>query len=113
MVKYSAPDRGDVIWLDFTPQAGREQGGRRPALVLSPKAYNQKTGRAVVCPITSQVKGYPFEVALPEGLAVGGVVLSDHVKNQDLAARNAAYACTVPESVLLDVTDLINEIINP
>lgn len=73
-------------------------------------AFNQKTGRALVCPITSQVKGYPFEVALPVGLSVSGVVLSDHIKNQDLAARNADYAYTVPESVLLDVTDLINQL---
>jgi mRNA interferase MazF len=110
MVKPFMPNRGDVVWLDFSPHAGREQAGRRPALVLSPKAYNQKTGRALVCPITSQVKGYPFEVAIPEGLAVGGVVLADHVKNQDLNARNAAYACTVSDDVLFDVVELIQQI---
>jgi mRNA interferase MazF len=77
------PDRGDVIWIQFTPQAGREQAGHRPALVLTPRAYNQKVGLAVCCPIRSQVKGYPFEVTLPPGLPASGVILSDHVKNLD------------------------------
>ena len=81
------PDRGDLVWLDFDPQAGREQAGRRPALVLSPKAYNQKVGLALLCPITSQVKGYPFETAIPPGLKVSGVVLADHVKNMDWRVR--------------------------
>ncbi|MFX9532949.1 type II toxin-antitoxin system PemK/MazF family toxin, partial [Acinetobacter baumannii] len=69
------PDRGDLVWIDFTPQAGHEQAGRRPGLVLSPRAYHNRTPFVVVCPITSKVKGYPFEVALPPGLPVGGVVL--------------------------------------
>lgn len=74
------PDRGDVVWLDFTPQAGHEQGGRRPAVVLSPVAYNKKVGLALLCPITSQVKGYPFEVLIPSGSPVTGVILADQVK---------------------------------
>lgn len=77
------PDRGDIIWLDFNPQAGREQANRRPALVLSPAEYNGKVRLALLCPITSKVKGYPFEVAIPEGLPVSGVVLADQVKSLD------------------------------
>src|SRR5256885_8104278 len=86
------PEAGDLVWLDFTPQAGREQAGRRPALVLSPRAYNAKTSLAIVCPITSQVKGYPFEVALPPGGKIGGGVFSGHLKNLDLRQRRAIKA---------------------
>lgn len=107
MVTRYIPSRGDVIWLDFSPQAGHEQAGRRPALVLSPQAYNKKTGQALVCPITSKAKGYPFEVELPTGLGVNGVVLADHIKNQDMKARNATYVCSVPQSTLDDVANLI------
>ena len=82
-----APDRGDLVWVEFNPQAGHEQAGRRPALVISPGAYNRRVGLALFCPVTSQVKGYPFEVALPPGLPVGGVVLSDQVKSLDWRAR--------------------------
>ena len=84
-----APDRGDLVWLEFNPQAGHEQAGRRPALVISPGAYNRRVGLALFCPVTSQIKGYPFEVALPSGLPVGGVVLSDQVKSLDWRARRA------------------------
>ena len=97
------PDRGDAIWLTFTPQAGHEQAGRRPALVLSPAAYNGKVGLALLCPITSQVKGYPFEVALPDGLPVSGVVLADQVKSLDWRARNADRIARLPESVTAEV----------
>ncbi len=79
----SVPDRGDLVWLEFTPQAGSEQRGRRPALVLSPKAYNGKVVLAIVCPVSTKIKGYPFEVQLPDGSAVSGVVLSDRLKNLD------------------------------
>src|SRR3954452_17063569 len=82
------PDAGDLIWLSFSPQAGREQAGRRPALVLSRRGHNEKTGLCVVCPVTGLAKGYPFEVALPEGLTVSGVILSDHVRSADWLARN-------------------------
>ena len=95
--------RGDLVWLDFDPQAGREQAGRRPALVISPAAYNRKVGLALACPITSQVKGYPFEVALPAGLPIAGVVLSDHVKSLDLAARRATRAGAAPADVVAEV----------
>jgi mRNA interferase MazF len=97
------PARGEVIWLVFDPQAGHEQAGRRPALVISPKAYNARTGLSLVCPITSQVKGYPFEVNLPAGLPVGGVVLSDQVKSLDWRARKADYICTLPPEITQDV----------
>ncbi|MCH8266703.1 MAG: endoribonuclease MazF [Acidobacteria bacterium] len=90
------PQRGDVVWLSFEPQAGHEQRGRRPALVLSPAAYNGKVGLALCCPITSQIKGYPFEVVIPAGLAVNGVVLSDQVKSLDWRARHAEYAGRLP-----------------
>ncbi len=83
------PDRGDVVWLSFDPQAGHEQAGRRPALVLSPMAYNDKTGLCLVCPITSRIKGYPFEVSIPKNAKVTGVVLADQVKSLDWQVRKA------------------------
>lgn len=89
MVKRYVPGRGDVVWLNFTPQAGHEQAGHRPALVLSPSAYNGKTGLMLCCPITSQVKGYPFEVPLDANAGARGVVLSDQVKSLDWRARRA------------------------
>jgi mRNA interferase MazF len=84
------PDTADLVWLTFDPQAGREQAGLRPALVLSPMAYNRKAGLALVCPVTSQIKGYPFEVPVPSGYGVTGVVLADHVKSVDWRARRAS-----------------------
>ena len=96
------PDRGDLVWIHFNPQAGHEQAGRRPALVLSPAAYNGKVGLALLCPITSQRKGYPFEVVLPEG-KVSGVVLADQVKSLDWRARQAERAGTAPASVVEEV----------
>jgi len=97
------PDRGDAIWLEFSPQAGHEQAGRCPALVLSPKSYNSKVGLLICCPITNHVKGYPFEVTLPDPLGVTGVVLSDQVKNLDWKARNADFIAKVPDNVLNEV----------
>ncbi len=83
------PDAGDFVWLTFDPQAGREQAGRRPALVLSPKIYNAKSGLALACPITNHAKGYPFEVAVPTGQGTTGVILADHLKSIDWKARHA------------------------
>ena len=105
MVKKASyvPDRGDVVWTDFDPQAGREQAGKRPALVLSPKSYNAKTNLAVMVPITSHVKGYPFEVVISTK-AIKGVALSDHLKNLDWKARGIRFADAVPSSVLDEVT---------
>lgn len=90
------PKRGDVVWLELNPQAGHEQAGRRPALVLSPDQYNKKTGLFLVCPITNRAKGYPFEAPLPDGCGVAGVVLSDQVKSLDWRARNARFECKMP-----------------
>ncbi len=97
------PHRGDLVWLDFTPQAGQEQAGRRPALILSPENYNRKTGLAIACPITNQAKGYPFEVSLPAGLPVTGVVLSDHVRSIDWRARRAERAGRADDDILSEV----------
>jgi len=97
------PDRGDVIWLTFTPQAGHEQAGRRPAVVLSPAAYNGRVGLALICPITSRVKGYPFEVTMPVGLPIAGVVLSDQVKSLDWRVRRAERICVLPPATLNEI----------
>ena len=105
------PDRGDLIWLNFTPQAGREQAGSRPALVLSPKDYNRKTSLAVLCPITSHVKSYPFEVELPASGPVHGVILSDHLKNLDWRERKATYKGKVPETILKAVINKISALL--
>ena len=93
MAKAYVPDRGDIVWVRFTPQAGHEQAGHRPAVVISPAAYNRLLGLALVCPITSRAKGYPFEVALPAGTAVTGVVLADQVKSLDWRERRADLLC--------------------
>ena len=97
------PDSGDLVWITFNPQAGHEQAGRRPALVLSPKAYNGKVGLAILCPVTSQVKGYPFEVGIPDGLAVGGAILSDQVKSLDWKVRKAEFSCKLPPAAFKEV----------
>ena len=97
------PDRGDLIWLSFDPQTGVEQSGRRPALVLSPQSYNLKSGMALVCPVTNQRKGYPFEVPLPGGAGASGVVLADHVKCLDWRARRAEPLARTPADVVDDV----------
>lgn len=101
------PRRGDVVRLTFNPQAGHEQAGRRPAVVLSPLAYNAKVGLALLCPITSQIKGYPFEVSIPDGLPVNGVVLADQVKSLDWGARNAEFICTLPTMVTGEILQKI------
>lgn len=98
-----APRRGDIVWLTFNPQAGHEQAGRRPALVLSPLSYNAKVGLALLCPITSQVKGYPFEVSIPDGLPVAGAVLADQLKSLDWRARDATFVCALPTTVTSEV----------
>lgn len=99
------PDAGDLVWLTFDPQAGREQAGRRPALVLSPSSYNRRSGLALVCPVTSRIKGYPFEVELPRGLPVIGAVLADHLKSLDWRRRRAEPAGSAPPDILRDVLD--------
>jgi mRNA interferase MazF len=97
------PERGDVIWLNFDPQAGHEQAGKRPAFVLSPATYNRKVGLALLCPVTNKIKGYPFEVNIPEGLKITGTVLSDQIKSLDWKARNATFICKMPEEIIEQV----------
>ena len=97
------PDRGDIVWLEFNPQAGYEQAGHRPALVVSPKAYNAKVGLALFCPVTSHIKGYPFEVVLPEKYKVSGAILSDQIKSLDWRVRRATQMTVVPRDVLDEV----------
>jgi len=97
------PERGDVVWIDMHPQAGHEQAGRRPAIVLSPRSYNGKVGLALFCPVTNQIKGYPFEVPIPSGLRVTGAILSDPVKSLDWKIRNTEFYDKVPETVILEI----------
>jgi len=97
------PDRGDIVWLNFNPQAGHEQRGKRPALILSPKIYNKKTSLCLCLPITSKIKGYPFEVPLPSELSIEGVVLSDQIKNLDFRIREIAFICKAPNDVIQTV----------
>ena len=108
-----APRRGDLIWLNFDPQSGREQAGRRPAIVLSDASYNSKSGLALVCPVTSRAKGYLFEVPLPPGLPVQGVVLADHLRSIDWQARKFVLICGLPPDVLTEVTARINPLLEP
>lgn len=107
------PDRGDVVWLRFTPQAGSEQAGHRPALVVSPKPYNRKVGLALVCPVTTRIKGYPFEVALPDGFGVTSAVLSDQVECVDWRARRARHMESVPIDIMREVTARIVALVDP
>lgn len=111
MARRYIPDRGDLVWLQFNPQSGHEQAGHRPAVVLSPRAYNQRSSLAIFCPITSQIKGYPFEVILPEGLDITGAVLCDQAKNLDWTARQATSAGKLPPSVIEDILAKLNALL--
>ena len=106
------PQQGDVVWMNFSPQTGREQAGYRPAVVLSPRPYNSKVGLALVCPITTRVKGYPFEVDIPAGLEVRGVVLADQVKSMDWRARHAALICPLPVETVDRVLEKAGTLLN-
>ncbi len=107
MTSSYVPGRGDIVWMNFSPQAGHEQAGRRPALVLSPRSYNDRTGLALFCPVTTAAKGYPFEVPLPQGGEITGVVLSDHVKSMDWRARQAGLATQTTPRVVEQVLEMI------
>ena len=107
------PSRGDIVWLQFTPQAGHEQAGHRPALVISPRSYNQRVGLALLCPITSNVKGYPFEVVVPSGLKTTGAVLCDQVKSLDWRVRAAKYVESLPEEAFEEVIARILTLVDP
>jgi mRNA interferase MazF len=111
--KTYVPRRGDVIRLDFNPQQGHEQSGRRPALVLSPTEYNRTVGLAVVCPITNSKKGYPWEVAIPSGLKVTGVVLADQMKSLDWRERRSEYLCSPSVELLHEVLDKAITLLSP
>lgn len=97
------PQRGDLVWINFSPQVGHEQAGLRPALVLSPDSYNGKVGLAILCPITNRAKGYTFEVSIPPGLPVTGVILADQAKNLDWRARNAQFIGVLPANTMAEV----------
>ncbi|MCH7652428.1 MAG: endoribonuclease MazF [Chloroflexi bacterium] len=105
------PRRGDAVWISLNPQAGHEQAGRRPAIVLSPEAYNGRVGLAILCPVTNQIKGYPFEVAIPPGLDITGVILSDQVKSLDWRARRAEFIATLPNDTITEALQKIGAIL--
>lgn len=107
MVAEYVPEAGDLVWLDFDPQTGREQSGLRPGVILSPRYFNSRTGVAYACPITSKVKGYRFEVALPPELPVHGVVLCEHMRSLDWQVRKAAYVGRMPEAILAQIREVV------
>jgi mRNA interferase MazF len=113
MARAYAPDRGDLVWITLHPQAGHEQAGRRPAVAVSPRSYNRKSGLGLFCPVTSRVKGYPFEVPIPEGLPVAGVVLADQVKSLDWRARRAELAARLPDESLAEVMGKLTALLEP
>lgn len=106
------PERGDIIWLNFNPRSGHEQSGLRPALVLSPKEYNQKVGLGLFCPITSNQKGYPYEVLIPQGLSIEGVILSDQLRSLDWKFRKAKFVCKVDSLTMDEVKGKLLTLIN-
>ena len=106
------PKCGDVVWITMNPQAGHEQAGRRPAVVLSPQTYNSKVGLAILCPITNQVKGYPFEVLLPAGLPIAGAILSDQVKSLDWHARNVEFICTLSDEAVSEILQKLGTLLS-
>jgi len=106
------PERGDMVWLEFTPHSGHEQSGRRPAIVVSPRSYNSVSSFALLCPITSKVKGHPFEVELPNGLPVKGTVLADQVKSVDWRARFAKFIAHAPKGVITEVQSKVRTLID-
>lgn len=105
------PAKGDIVWLEFSPQVGHEQAGHRPALCISPQEYNNKVGLAIFCPITSQEKGYPFEVKLPDTVGIKGVILADQIKNFDWKARNARFICKISSEALNEVSGKLRTLV--
>ena len=106
------PQRGDVVWITLNPQSGHEQAGRRPAVVLSPGIYNEKVELVMLCPITNQIKGYPFEVIIPDGLPVSGVILADQIKSLDWRVRDAEWICTLPPRVVVEVLQKLGTLLS-
>ena len=109
--KAYVPQRGDVVWITLNPQAGHEQAGRRSAVVLSPASYNVKVGLAILCPLTNQVKGYPFEVIVPKGLSLTGAILADQVKSLDWRVRKAELICTLPRGTMVEVLQKLSTLL--
>ena len=107
------PQCGDAVWITLNPQAGHEQAGRRPAVVISPQDYNSKVGLAIFCPITNQIKGYPFEIRIPTRLPIAGAILSDQVKSLDWRARNATLICVLPTETISQVLQKLIMLLNP
>ena len=106
------PQRGDVVWITLNPQSGHEQAGRRPAVVLSPGIYNEKVELAILCPVTNQIKGYPFEVLMPDGLPVSGVILADQIKSLDWRVRDAEWICTLPSRVVVEILQKLGTLLS-
>jgi mRNA interferase MazF len=106
------PRRGDIIWINLDPRAGHEQAGRRPAVVLSHEKYNGKTGLALICPITSRLKGYPFEVLISEGLPVKGAILSDQVKSLDWRIRKVELIGVLSEEIISEVLQKLGTLLS-
>ncbi|HCA43907.1 MAG TPA: endoribonuclease MazF [Bacteroidetes bacterium] len=107
-MKNYIPEQKDIVWINFDPQAGNEQKGKRPALILSPSQYNEKTNLAICVPITSKIKGYSFEVKIPIGLKVSGVILSDHVKSLDWKIREAKFIDKLPDFEFNEVIEKLS-----
>ena len=104
------PERGDIVWLNFTPQAGREQQGRRPTIVISPQAYNKKVGLALFCPITTKQKGYPFEVKIINE-NINGVILSDQIKSLDWQHRDIEYVTKITNEEMNEIIKKLSVLI--
>jgi mRNA interferase MazF len=113
LARQYTPERGDIVWLEFNPQAGHEQRGTRPVLVISPGPYNRRVGLALFCPLTTQVKGYPFEVRLPPDIQAKGAILSDQVKSLDWRARKAKLLCKAPPEVVEETLARVLALIEP
>lgn len=113
MARVYVPERGDLVWLQFNPGAGHEQAGRRPAIVVSHAEYNRRVGLALFCPITSNVKGYPFEVIIPEGLGVDGAILSDQVRSLDWRVRKAKRIGHLPNDAMNETVGMILALVSP
>ena len=111
MTQLYVPRRGDAVWISLNPRAGHEQAGRRPAIVLSPEAYNGRVGLAILCPVTNTVRGYPFEVAIPPGLDITGVILSDQVKSLDWRVRRAEFIATLPNDTIIEALQKIGALL--
>lgn len=109
----SVPDRGDLVWLAFTPQSGSEQAGGRPELLISPRAHNGKAGLALVCPVTTRIRGYPFDVRLPAGGRASGVVLADQLKSLAWRARKGTLIERAPADVITQVTARLLPLVEP